>query len=571
MSVDPMEMFRHSAIEMMDKALREQGIEQELPMETPPEGMGDFAFPCFMLAKEMKRSPADIARKLAGEMPRDFMFSKVEARGPYLNFHINPEMLVQLTMETVMHMREEYGSWPQTGVKINLEHTSANPNGPLHVGRARNPILGDTMARVLRKCGHDVNTEFYVDDMGKQQVTLTWGVENLIREGETPEKKDHEMVWYYQEATRRMESEPGVLAEIDAMISRYEEKNPDIANRVKQNCQKVLEGMTASLRRLDIHFDSFAWESEYIFDGSVDAVLKQLREHDYTDYEDSALYLDLERIGITGQEKKFYLTRSDGSSLYSTRDVAYHLGKLDKYHKAIDILGEDHRLKARVVRDMVGLLGQDKERIQPLFYSFVSLPEGKMSTRRGRVVTLDDLIEESVGRAREEVEKRRPELAPELKRGIAEAVGTGAIRYNIIRIQAEKQMVFKWEEALSFEGNSAPFVQYSHARASSILRKTSVIGDYDPIHLKHPTEIALVKALASFPGVIKQCGENLECHPIASYAFELAQLFNQFYRDCPVLQADEDLKNARLALVTVSRYVMSNTLDTLGLVAPEEM
>ena len=194
-----------------------------------------------------------------------------------------------------------------------------------------------------------------------------------------------------------------------------------------------------------------------------------------------------------------------------------------------------------------------------------------MSTRKGRVVTLDDLIDESVGRAREEVEKRRPELAQELRRGIAEAVGTGAIRYNIIRVQAEKQIVFKWEEALSFEGNSAPFVQYSHARASSILRKTSVMGEYELKLIKHPSEIQLVKALASFPALIKECGKNMECHPMAGYAFELASLFNQFYRDCPVLQAEEDVMNARLALVTVSRYVMSNVLDTLGLIAPEEM
>ena len=194
-----------------------------------------------------------------------------------------------------------------------------------------------------------------------------------------------------------------------------------------------------------------------------------------------------------------------------------------------------------------------------------------MSTRRGRVVYLDDLIDEAVARAREEVNTRRPELASELRRGIAEAVGTGAIRYNIIRVQAEKQIVFRWEEALSFEGNSAPFVQYSHARASSILRKTAVMGSYELKLLKHSSEIQLIKALARFPGIIKESGENMECHPIANYAFELASLFNQFYRDCPVLQAEPEIMNARLALVTVSRYAMSNVLDTLGLVAPEEM
>ncbi len=583
MTVDPLEMFKSRSKEFVKEALARLNIAMELPLELPPEGMGDFAFPCFMLAREMKKSPAGIAKQLSQEILEDAMFSRIEAQGPYLNFSINPEMLMQITVESIMDKREEYGTWSQTGEKINLEHTSANPNGPLHVGRARNPILGDTIARILRKCGHDITTEFYVDDMGKQQVTLTWGVENLTREGDESTKEipaknlkkskkpDHEMVWYYQEATRRMDSDSNVLAQINRMIAKYEEKDEEIAIRVKENCQKVLDGMNTSLRRLDIHFDSFAWESKHIFNGNVDKVVKNLKAHEFTDYEDSALYLDLEKVGITGQENKFYLTRSDGSSLYSTRDIAYHLDKLDHYDRVIDILGEDHKLKAKVVRLVVGLLGQEKEKIEPLFYSFVSLPEGKMSTRLGRVVYLDDLIEESVGRARKEVEKRRPELASELKCGIAEAVGTGAIRYNIIRVQAEKQIVFKWEEALSFEGNSAPFIQYSHARASSILQKTAVLGDYDLKLLKHPTEIQLVKALARFPSLIKECGDSMECHPIAGYAFELASLFNQFYRDCPVLQAEPDVMNARLALVTASRYTLSNVLDTLGLVAPEEM
>jgi len=573
MAIDPLEMFKSRAKELVKDALVRLEIDIELPMEIPPEDMGDYAFPCFALASTIKKSPDSIAKQLEQEIPEDLTFLRIEARGPYINFFINPEMLVQLTIESIMDKREEYGTWPhdEHSKKINLEHTSANPNGPLHVGRARNPILGDTIARILRKCGHEVITEFYVDDMGKQQVTLTWGMENLEREDDAQEKSDHEMVWYYQEATRLMEDDPDVLEQINEMVAKYEEKDEEISARVKENCQKVLNGMNASLRRLDIHFDNFAWESKYIFNGSVDKVVKDMKAHDFTDYEDSALYLDLERVGITGQENKFYLTRSDGSSLYSTRDIAYHQDKLNNYDLAIEILGEDHKLKARIVRECVGELGQDKEKIEPLFYSFVSLPEGKMSTRKGRVVYLDDLIEESVGRAREEVETRRPELAKELRKGIAEAVGTGAIRYNIIRIQAEKQMVFKWDEALSFEGNSAPFIQYSHARASSILRKTTVLGDYELKLLKHPTEIQLIKALARLPSLIKECGETRICHPIAGYAFELASLFNQFYRDCPVLQAEEDIMNARLALVTVSRYAMSNVLDTLGLVAPEEM
>lgn len=554
----------------MGKALTKLGTGTVLPVESPPEGMGDFAFPCFPLAKELRKSPVEIARGVAAGIGNDPMFSKIEAAGPYVNFHISPGQLVERTLNAVLELRENFGSAEPTGITINLEHTSANPNGPLHVGRARNPIIGDTLARILRRCGHDVTTEFYVDDMGKQQVTLTWGVENLTQDGDIPEKADHAMVWYYQEASRRMEADPKVLAEIDAMISRYEEKDPDIAARVRANCEKVLAGMNQSMARIGIKFDSFAWESKYIFDGSVERVVEKLRSLECTSEDKGALYLDLDNFGISGKENKFFLTRGDGSSLYSTRDMAYHLDKLARYDRAIDVLGEDHRLKAKVVGIGVNLLGQEKK-IEPVFYSFVSLPEGKMSTRRGRVVYLDDLIDEAVAYARDEVEKRRPELPDDLKQSIADAVGTGAIRYNIIRIQAEKQLVFKWEEAMNFEGNSAPFIQYSHARASSILRKATELGEFDVALLTHPSEVQMAKCLARFPSIIQECGRSMESHQLAAYAYEVAAMFNQFYRDCPVLVAEETLKNARLALVTASKIVMGNALDALGIIAPEEL
>jgi arginyl-tRNA synthetase len=570
MALDPMRLFREKAEALVGEAIAGMGVQIAIPPESPPENMGDFAFPCFLPAKQLKRSPAEIAKSIAASVTPGDAFGLVEAKGPYVNFHINRAALVRGTVESILERREEYGNSEPTGKKILLEHTSANPNGPLHVGRARNPIIGDTLARILARCGNQVTTEFYVDDMGKQQVTLTWGAENLKMEGEAPKKPDHALVWFYQEASRLMAEDAEVLGQIDSLIAAYERKDPAIAERVKRNCQKVLEGMTASLRRLDINFDSFAWESRYIFDGSVDTVVGRLRALECTAEENGALYLNLEEFGITGQENKFYLTRGDGSSLYSTRDIAYHLDKLARYDRALDVLGEDHRLKARVVGIGVKLLGAEKP-IEPIFYAFVSLPEGKMSTRRGTVVYLDDLIEESVARARDEVEKRRPELSDELKRGIAEAVGTGAIRYNIIRVQAEKQMVFKWEDALNFEGNSAPFVQYSHARASSILRKASAFESYDAGLLAHPSEIALAKGLARFPSVIGECGRSTMCHPVALYGFEVASLFNQFYRDCPVLTAEVELKNARLALVTAAKLVLMNVLDTLGIVAPEEL
>ncbi len=587
---DPLAVFEAEARSLVRKALDDLGTAIELSMDIPQNQMADIAFPCFPAARELKRSPGDIALAIVEKIGDTRIFEKVESTGPYVNFFFNNTRLTTSTLELISRKKNEYGHLPPTGEKMILEHTSANPTGPLHVGRARNPIIGDTMARIFRKRGYDLDVQFYVDDMGKQLVILTWGHENIPDMGVDDLRADLKFVRYYQEANKMMEDDPSILDQINHLITIYEEGEPDISGKVRRNCEAILDGMLTSMRRLDVHYDSFAWESKYVRDGSVKEVIEKLRASEFTGDDNGALYLDLEEFGIHGRENKLFLTRSDGTSLYTTRDIAYHIEKLASSNIAINVLGEDHKLKAEAVNLCLKIMGHGKgakgqeDPVEVIFYAFVSLPEGKMSTRRGQVVYVDDLIEEAVSRAREEVERRRPELPDEIKCGIAEIVGIGAIRYNIIRVQAEKKMVFKWEEAMNFEGNSAPFIQYSHARASSILRSMNAPDDtnskqgdvkletYPKLSLlTHDSEINLIKALARFPSLIRKCADDRTPHHVASYAHELASLFNQFYRDCPVLSADGELRQARMVLVRCSKIVLQNTLDTLGIVAPEEM
>ena len=259
------------------------------------------------------------------------------------------------------------------------------------------------------------------------------------------------------------------------------------------------------------------------------------------------------------------------SSSHTTRDVAYHLYKLAHCDQAINVLGEDHRLESKQLAVALELLGA-RRLPEALFYSFVSLPEGKMSTRRNRVVYLDDLIDEAVERAFEEVKKRRSDLSEERMRQIAEVVGVGALRYNVIRVQPEKQIVFKWEEALNFEGNSAPFIQYSHARCCSILAKSELYRDWSGEALTAPVEADLARVLARYPEMVLEAASGRRPHLVAAYAHECAATLNQFYKACPVLKAEtEELRNDRLAIVDASRWVLRNALTLLGIAAPEEM
>ncbi|MCK4902811.1 MAG: arginine--tRNA ligase, partial [Thermoplasmatales archaeon] len=418
--------------------------------------------------------------------------------------------------------------------------------------------------------------QFYLDDMGKQVAILAWGVNNL-ESNDVPkteyDKPDHTTVGYYQLASKLMEKDENVSKEIGELVKRSEEGEKNAIDLIHKSYNPVLEGIKESLIRINISLDKYVPESNFVKDKSVDNVVENLKKSKYCGKEKGAYYLDMENFGIKGRNTKFFFIRKDGTTLYATRDIAYHLWKAKQADVLVNILGEDHKLESKQVEVALNIV---KARLIPkvIFYSFVSLPGGKMSTRHARVVYLDELIDECVKRAFNEVKKRRgKELTEKKMNDIAEIIGIGALRYNIIKVQPEKDIVFKWEEALNFEGNASPFIQYAHARACSILsKKEDDAKDIDALLLNHESEINLVKKLAEFPIVIEDSCEGCKPHTITSYLFEVASSFNQFYRDCPVLpEKNIKLRNTRLALVDATRIVLKNGLDLLGIVAPEEM
>ncbi|MDI6708318.1 MAG: arginine--tRNA ligase [Candidatus Thermoplasmatota archaeon] len=545
-----------------------------LEFSTPPPNLGDYAFPCFELAKEKPERIAEMLSKESLKYKSKFI-DKVEAVGAYVNFFINYDKLKELVIKSALELKERYGWQAPKHDKIILEHTSANPTGPIHVGRARNSIIGDTLARVLRANGYEVETQYYVNDMGKQVGILVWGLDNIKLEKTEPKampKSDHELVKYYQEASKLLEAMPQLESEIDKLLQLYEGNDIKTKAKVRSCCEKVLHGNIETLAKLNIKLDKYVWESDFI--GTTREVLSNFRSSKLCREEEGAYYLDL-------SSGKLFITRKDSTTLYATRDLAYHLYKFKNCTHAINVLGEDHKLEALQLEEALKVLGCSNKP-EVIFYSFVSLPEGRLSTRKGRVVYTDDLIEEAIARAYLEVKERRKKFDKHEFKKISEAdlkkiaaiIGIGAIRYNIIRVQNEKPIIFKWEEAISFEGNSAPFVQYSHARACSILSKSK--GYYknkiELSLLKERQELELVKILARFPKVIKDVGSSRKVYKLANYVFELATQFNQFYRDVPVLKAEpKELRDARLALVDATRIVLRNALELLGIEAPEEM
>ena len=595
-----MDDFQCEIRKRVSDALKEMGAENiDFVVESSTMEGVDMAVPCFPLAKALRKAPQMIADELASKIQPSGIIAKVTSVNGFLNFNIDPAALIGSTLDEIVEKGAGFGYMPKTGIRVNVEHTSTNPTGPIHVGRARNPIIGDTLARCLKRCGHDVMTEYYVNDVGKQVVVLTWGVNNVteaeaaknseehmkeIGQNEKErDKTDHKLVANYRVANKRMEAEPEVQQEISEMMRKFEQGDKEVIDTVRHTAGIMLDGLKETLGQINVVLDRYTWESQYIADGSAKDVVEKLKASKYAGQtDDGAWYVDLKDFGVQGKNTKFTFTRSDGTTLYTTRDLAYHLDKFTRADRVIDVLGEDQKLGSKQLCSALEIMGKDKLP-EPLFYAFVSLPEGKMSTRKGVVVYLDDLIDEAVARAYEEIKKRRSNLSeediskgrtemPEEKmREVARIVGIAAVRFNIVRVQPEKQFVFKWEDALNFDGNSGPYLQYVHARACSMLRKAGEFEhDTDPAKFTETYEINLIKTLAKYEEVLKMAGNEMRIHMLPAYGHELASAFNQYYAAVSILNS-KDKRNARLTLVECAKVVLADVLDCLGMGAPEEM
>ncbi|MBS3781138.1 MAG: arginine--tRNA ligase [Candidatus Thermoplasmatota archaeon] len=552
--------------EIIDEVKRVVEVSEEIiEIEVPSEERGDFALPCYSLSPTLEKDPESIAEFIAGKI--ELNRGEFDQAGPYLNFKTDEHHLSRETIRGCLEKKEDFGELSPKEKKIMIEHTSANPNGPLHVGRARNPIIGDTLARIYEKIGYDVERQYYVNDIGRQMAILTWGRQNLDEEDLTPlqrDKEDYDLVRYYQKASQMLEEDEGLETEIRSLIRAMEEGDDEVFHSLKKNSETVLSGITRSLERLNIHFDSYQHESSFIVDGSVQEVIEMLSKLKETDKEEGALFFNID-------DDKIFVTREDGTNLYPARDIAYHIWKAERADELIDILGEDHKNHGEFIKN--ALLSLDIDPIPEIvFYSFVSFEGEEMSTRKGTYVTLDEFMDTAEEKAREEILKRRDDLSEEVVGEIAEKVGISAVRYNVIRVQPRKPIDFRWDEALNFQGDSAPFIQYSYARTHGILEKAEEGLELDRLNLEglEDGEVRLLRKIAELPLVLLKTAENNAPHLMARYAYELAAEFNQFYRDYPVLDSDEKRKE-RLAIVKSFSYSMESVLDTLGMKKTKKM
>jgi arginyl-tRNA synthetase len=647
-SENPFHQFRQECRTALANALNKALPETQQPTitlnKTPNIEYGQLASSlCFELAKKLEQKPLALANQLVGAIDKS-EFNLIEKVAPagagYINFHVNFAKFSELTLESVKKLGSEYGfSKTDKPKKIIVEHTSVNPLHPIHIGQARNPMLGDALARILKYRGHEVSRHYYIDDVGRQSSVVAYGYAKLGKPKPTEKadlfvgkiytvtsciveinrlkklreaaisvhnaddlvKANKEIDEWMSIAVELKEKYPVLFEALAAKISQdenpeeeikrlncaYENDEPNAKQLIREVSDLCLEGFRETMKRVGVTYDSWDWESDFVWSTQVNDVLAKLRASPFVFNETGVLVFDAEKVvqtlnlkgklGLSENNEVPSLTlgRADGTTLYTTRDIAYTLWKFKHAEKVINVIGMEQSLAQLQLKIALYAMGHSEyaENLVHFAYNLVTLPGYKMSSRRGHYITFDDVLTEAVQRAYEEVSKRSPLLSEEEKRKIADFVGLGSVRYALVDVDPSKTVVFTWDRVLNFETNSAPYVQYTHARACSILRKAAHELEKPSFELlTEKLERELILNIASFPDMFIEATEYLKPNMIADYTNALADKFNTFYNALPVIKADtQELSDARITLTRAIQIVMFNALNLIGVVAPEKM
>jgi len=391
----------------------------------------------------------------------------------------------------------------------------------------------------------------------------------------------------FEKLLRKISEDENPESVVNKLNRAYEAGDEEARQIIREVSESCLQGFKETLTHAEVFYDSWDWESELVWSSLVQKILEELKRTRYVFTLGGVLEFDAEKVAQEfGLKKKLdlreeyevpslTLVRADGTTLYTTRDIAYTLWKFERAEKVINVVGMEQRLAQLQLKIALHALGYSNyaENLIHFAYNLVTLPGYRMSSRRGRYITFDSVMDEAVKRAYEEVSKRSPQLSEKEKRKIADFVGMGAVRYALVEVDPSKPVVFTWDRVLNFEKNSAPYIQYSHARACSILRKAARKPEKPAYKLlKEKLEHEIVMLLAGFPDIFIEAAEFLKPNLIADFANALADKFNTFYNALPVIKAEpKGLSDARLALVDAVRIVLSNALNLIGIVAPEKM
>lgn len=562
-----MDYKRYIAVRLSIDGVSEQEIAESIAVP-PDTSMGDYALPCFKFAKIMRKSPIVIAESLKEQYPVDNVISEVSAVNGYLNFKINRSGLAYEVLARIETEKERYGASDEgNGKTICIDYSSVNIAKPFHIGHLSTTVLGGALYRIFRFLGYHTVGINHLGDYGTQFGKLIcaykkWGDREQVESGGIHAINDL-YVRFNNEATEEMEAE---AREYFRLIESGDREANDLFEWFKS---LTLAYVKTIYDKLHITFDSYAGERFYT--DKMQPVVDELQEKGLLVESNGAKIVDLEAYGMS----PCLILRSDGASLYATRDLAAAIYRKNTYDfdKCLYVVAYQQNLHFKQVFKVLELMGKDWAKdLVHVAYGMVSLEDGAMSTRKGKVVWLEDVISRCVEKAYAVIDEKNSAL--ENKTQIAETVGVGAVIFSALYNNKIKDIVFSYDKALNFDGETSVYVQYTCARALSVLQKAEADGHfpcnvegYDPC----AQEFELLKALAEFPDTVKAAAEKYEPCYIARFCVDAAQKFNKFYFDCKILQETEEVRAFRLMLTKATLTTLTNALALIGIGVPEKM
>ena len=551
-----------------------QADEIEALIEIPSDSsLGDYAFPCFKLAKVMRKAPAMIAAGIASAIAEDPMFEKVQQVNAYVNMFLSKSNFARMTLGEIIAEGDDFGrSNIGEGKPVIVEYSSPNIAKPFHIGHIRSTVIGNSINKIYDFMGYKVIRINHLGDFGTQFGKMIvayrkWGNAEDVKN--SPIKT---LLSYYVKFHEEAEKDPALEDEARATFTRLEHGEKEETELWQWFREESLKEFNRVYDMLGISFDSYAGESFY--SDKMPAVLQELKDKGLLKESQGAQIVDLEEYGMTPA----LITKSDGSSLYITRDIsaAIYRKKTYDFAKNIYVVASQQNLHFQQWFKVLELMGYDwyKDCVH-IPFGLVSMEDGTMSTRHGRVVFLEDVLNKAVEKTREIIAEKG--VAKDEIDETAKMVGIGAVMFNELSNNRIKDYVFSWDKVLNFDGETGPYVQYTHARAASVLRNSGVdITRFDPAkmdlsYIGGEAAYELVKLLYRFPEVVADAGEKYEPSVVTRHIIDIAQAFNKFYHDEHINVENENEKQAKLLLTLAAKQTIKNGLGLLGIKAPEKM
>lgn len=549
------------------------GINPYESIEIPPDPkMGDFAFPCFKLAKELRKSPQVIAEDIKSKISHE-MISKVEVVGAYLNFFIDKSSFSINILKNIISLRDDYGSSNDgEGKRVLVEYSSPNIAKPFHIGHLFTTVVGNSLYRIYKSQGYDVVGINYLGDWGTQFGKLIYAYKNWVDLDNLEKNSIEELFRIYVKFHNEVEKNPSIEDEGRRYFKLLEDGDSECVSLWKKFRELSLLEFEKLYKILGVKFDSY--DGEAFFSDKIDDVVKELEEKNLLVESLGARVVRLDDYNMP----PCIIKKADGATIYATRDIASALYRKRKYnfYKNIYVVGTPQALHFRQVFKTIELMGHEwaKDCVH-VGFGLVKFKDKKLSSRKGEVILLEDLLNMSISKIREVIEDKNPNLLN--KEEVSRKVGIGAIVFTYLKMNRERDIIFDFDEVLSFEGDTGPYVEYTFARGKSILRKSKIDIDnvdhdkYLPLLIDN-NENNLIKVLSDFNNQIKSAINYLEPSIITRYVIDVAKSFNKFYNSNNILNLeDHDLKVARLILVHATTIVIKNALYLIGIETVDEM